>query len=225
MIEVNLLPESQSSRGGGKRSKKRGAKPSMGGLGLKGKGGNPWSTALMVAGIIIPLAAAFLWWSQRSEASSLQVRLDAATADSARLADLRVVSDSLTTRREQIRSRVALVEQLDRNRFVWPHLMDEVSRAVPNMAWLSSLRQTSPLPDLGVQIQGIAANPLAITEFVRNLQSSEYITDVRILGSQRQSLESGDTSIAAQAFTLSIRFTEPAGGSIRSEPIIANTGG
>jgi len=179
----------------------------------------------MLAGIVIPLAAAFLWWSQRAEASSLQTRLDGATADSARLADLRIVSDSLTARREEIRDRVALVEQLDRNRFVWPHILDEVSRAVPRMAWLSSLRQTAPLPDVGVQIQGVAANPLAITEFVRNLQASDYFTDVRILGSQRQSIESGDSSIAAQSFTLSVRFTEPARGSLRSEPIIANTGG
>ena len=226
MIEVNLLPESQSSRGGGKRSKKKGAKSSLGGgLGLKGKGGNPWSTALMLAAVVVPLAAGFLWWSQRAEASSLQTRLDGATADSSRLADLRSVSDSLTSRREEIRDRVALVEQLDQNRFTWPHIMDEVSRAVPRMAWLSSLRQTAPLPDVGVQIQGIAANPLAITEFVRNLQASDYLTDVRILGTQRQSLESGDASIAAQAFTLTVRFTEPAGGSIRAEPIISNTGG
>ncbi|MCG8466950.1 MAG: PilN domain-containing protein [Gemmatimonadetes bacterium] len=227
MIEVNLLPDSQGSRGGGKRAKKKGAGPSLGGgLGLAGKGGNPWSTALLLAGLVVPLAAGFLWWSQRSSAASLQTRLDSATADSARLAELRQVSDSLTARRTEIRDRVALVEQLDRNRFVWPHMMDEISRAVPRMAWLSSLRQTAPLPDVGVQIQGIAANPLAITEFVRNLEASDYITDVRILGSQRQGLEAdGDNTIAAQSFTLTARFAEPEGGAMRTEPIIANTGG
>ena len=133
------------------------------------------------------------------------------------------MSDSLTARREEIRGRVALVEQLDRNRFVWPHLMDEISRALPRLAWLNSLRQMSPLPDVGVQIQGIAANPLAITEFVRNLEASDYITDVRILGSQKQTLEGGQLSV--QAFTLTARFTEPPDGARRTQPIIANTGG
>lgn len=220
MIEVNLLPESQGSRGGGKRAKK-GKKPSLGGR-MDGKSGSPWSAAILAIGLIVPLGAGFLWWTQRSEAADLDGRLELATADSARLAELRVVSDSLTERRTEIRSRVALVEQLDRNRFVWPHLLDEISRAVPQLAWLNSLRQMSPLPDVSVQIQGIAANPLAITEFVRNLEASDYITDVRILGSQKQGLEDGRLSV--QAFTLTARFTEPPGGIRRTEPIIANTG-
>jgi len=186
------------------------------------KGRNPWTGALVVACVLVPAAGLFLWWTQRGERADLEVRLAAASADSARLADLRVVSDSLDRRRNEIRDRVALVEELDRNRFVWPHLIDEVSRALPSLAWLSNLRQIAPLPDVGIQIQGIAANPLAITEFVRNLEDSDYVTDVRILGSQQQTLNDGDLSV--QAFTLTARFTEPASGVRRTEPLIATTG-
>jgi len=217
MIEVNLLPEAQKSRGSSKRV--RASRPSLPG-GAKDR--NPWTASLLAALVIVPVAVLLLWWTQRGEARELDTRLEAATADSARLADLRQVSDSLNARRQEVRDRVALVEALDRNRFVWPHLMDEVSRAVPRLAWLSSLQQTAPMPDVAVQVQGIAANPLAITEFVRNLEASDYITDVRILGSQKQVLNDGELSV--QAFTLSLRFTEPAGGIRRTEPIIANTG-
>ncbi len=229
MIEVNLLPESQQSRGGGKRSRggkgsSRRSKSGLGGLGgLQGRSRDPWGMALILVGLAIPAGAGFLWWTQRTEAATLEGRFADATADSVRLAELRLVSDSLSARRQEIRDRVALVEQLDRNRFVWPHMMDEISRALPRLAWLSSLRQVTPLPDVGVQIQGIAANPLAITEFVRNLEASDYIRDVRILGSQKQSLDNGE--ITAQAFTLTVRFAEPAAGELRSEPIIATTGG
>jgi len=218
MIEVNLLPESQRSRG---KSKRR-SKSKSPGLAQTLKARNPWTGAVTLAAILVPVALGFLWFTQRSRSAELDLRLEAATADSARLADLRLVSDSLNARRTQIQDRVALVEQLDRNRFVWPHLMDEISRAVPQLAWLSSLRQTSPLPNVGLQIQGIAANPLAITEFVRNLEASDYITDVRILGSQKQTLENGELSV--QAFTLSARFTEPAAATKRTEPIISTTG-
>ncbi|MFV1988233.1 MAG: PilN domain-containing protein [Gemmatimonadota bacterium] len=217
MIEVNLLPESQKkSRGRSKRA------AGGGGIGQAFKGRNPWNGALTVACVVIPAAAAVIWWGQRTEAASFEARLEVATADSARLADLRLVSDSLSERRTQIRDRVALVEELDRNRFVWPHLLDEISRALPPVAWLSSLRRISPLPNVGVQIQGVAANPLAITEFVRNLEASDYVTDVRILGTQKQSLDDGELTV--QAFTLSARFTEPVGGLARTEPIIATTG-
>jgi len=217
MIEVNLLPESQKkSRGRSRRA------AGGGGIGQALKSRNPWNGALTVACIVVPVAAAVMWWGQRTEAASFDRRLEVATADSARLADLRLVSDSLSDRRTQIRDRVALVEELDRNRFVWPHLLDEISRALPQMAWLSSLRRTSPLPNVGVQIQGIAANPLAITEFVRNLEASDYVTDVRILGTKKQSLNDGQLTV--QAFTLSARFTEPVGGLTRTEPIISTTG-
>ena len=218
MIEVNLLPESQRSRG----KARRGSRAKSPGLGQSLKGRNPWTAALGLVVLVVPGALGFLWWNQRGLAAELDVRLEEATADSARLADLRLVSDSLNARRTQIQDRVALVEQLDRNRFVWPHLMDEISRAVPQLAWLASLRQMSPLPDVGLQIQGVAANPLAITEFVRNLEASDYITDVRILGSQKQTLEGGELSV--QAFTLSARYTEPPGGARRTEPIIVSTG-
>ena len=219
MIEVNLLPESERSR---KKAKRASGAGGGGGLGQMVKGRNPWTTALAVLAVSLPAAGAYAWWSQRTLAAELDTRLEVATADSARLADLRLVSDSLSQRRAEIRDRVALVEELDRNRFVWPHMMDEISRALPQLAWLSNLRQTAPLPSVGVQIQGIAANPLAITEFVRNLEASDYITDVRILGSQKQVLNEGDLSV--QAFTLTARFTEPMNAAARTEPIIETTG-
>ncbi len=216
MIEVNLLPEKQRPRGASKRSPR--AK-----IGFKGSGKDrdPWTTALIAAAVIVPGAIGVLWWGQNASAGDLETRLDEATADSARLADLRAVSDSLTARRQVIRERVALVEQLDRNRFVWPHLMDEVSRALPQLAWLTSLQQLTPVPDVSIQIQGIAANPLAITEFVRGLEASDYIAEVRILGSQKQTLEDGD--LVVQAFTLNARYSEPPGVR-RTEPIIPSTG-
>ena len=155
MIEVNLLPEAQKSRGGGRS--KRGA--GTGGLTQLSGGRNRWSLVLLIAAVLVPIAILVLWLGQRSEARGLEDRLEAATADSARLADLRAISDSLTERQQLIRERVALVERLDRNRFVWPHLMDEVSRAVPDIVWLVSLQQVNPLPNVTVQIQGMAANP------------------------------------------------------------------
>lgn len=216
MIEVNLLPDGQRQRKSGKRAPS--AKARFKGV---GRPRDPWGTALLVVAVLVPAMLLVLWWTQRSTANELQARLDVATADSARLAELRAVSDSLTARRELIRQRVALVEQLDRNRFVWPHLLDEVSRALPSLAWLTGLEQQAALPAASVRIQGMAANPLAITEFVRNLEASEYIAAVKILGSQQRELEGGD--LVVQAFTLDASYRAPAGAT-RAEPIVAITG-
>lgn len=216
MIEVNLLPDSQRSAA---RKRRKARRPSIGdsfrGVSL---GRDPWTTAVIAAGVVVTLGVLGLWLAQRAEASGLEDRLAEATADSARLADLRAISDSLTERRRMIRERITLIERLDRGRFIWPHLLDEISRALPQFAWITNLQQTSPIPNVAVQIQGMAANPLTITEFVRNLQASPYIDDVRIVGSQQQEIEDG---LTVQGFTLVATYAAPAEGAERTQPLVS----
>ena len=157
------------------------------------------------------LAIGGMWFAQRSDAAELEVRLEEAREDSTRLADLRVLSDSLIDRERQIRQRLELVRGLDEGRFVWPHLLDEISRALPEYTWLTAVRVETPLPELVVQLDGIAANPLAVTRFVRNLQSSDYVQQVRIMGSQQAQVE----NVAAQAFKLLVSYADPKGESSR----------
>ncbi|WP_419858041.1 PilN domain-containing protein [Candidatus Palauibacter irciniicola] len=194
MIEINLLPDSPRARQGFVTDETAGSVLRI----------DVWGVALLISALTILPGTAALWWLQRTEARELGARLEAVVADSARLAELRAASDSLTERSREIRERVALVEQLDRDRFAWPHLMDEISRALPPPAWLTSLRQLSAPPDLAVELQGVAGNPLAITEFVRGLGMSNHIADVKIIGSQQQGSDSDQGS--RQAFTLVLRF-------------------
>lgn len=201
MIEVNLLPDQQES-GARRRIRRPSVSSPFNRLSL---GGDPWLTGLLAALVIVPALVLTLWLVQRAEARGLEARLADATADSARLADLRAVSDSLTERRQLVQDRMALIERLDRDRYIWPRIMDEVSRALPELAWLTNLRQMSQAPEVNFQIQGLAGNPLVITDFVRGLEASPYIAEVRILGSQQQEIE----GLAVQAFTLVARFYQP----------------
>lgn len=216
MIEVNLHPE----RGGTRRGPRRRLPislptsfPKFGGGGGAG-GRDTWTILAIGLPVLAILVVGWLWFSQRSERSELEVRLEAAAEDSARLSDLRSLSDSLTARESRIARRLELVKSLDDGRFVWPHLLDEIGRAVPSYTWLTSLRQNAVEPQLQVQVDGLAANPLAITEFVRNLQDSPYVGEVRILGSQQELVE----NVAAQAFKLMIVYESPPPEVIRSEP-------
>ncbi|HWG34738.1 MAG TPA: PilN domain-containing protein, partial [Gemmatimonadaceae bacterium] len=38
---------------------------------------------------------------------------------------------------------VELIKSFDKNRYVWPHLMDEISRALPPYTWLTSVAQSN----------------------------------------------------------------------------------
>lgn len=211
MIEINLHPSGGEKKERRRRSLKL---PSPGRLGALRE--DPWRAAFVAALIVVPLAILSVWLLQRSRASDLQGRLEAATADSARLAELRVLSDSLNARRAAIRDRIQLVEQLDRGRFVWPHLMDELSRAVPNLAWLTAVKEMSGPPDVQVQLLGVAANPLIVTRFVHNLEASPYLTDVQIVSTQAQKIE----DLTAQSFVLSVGYRAPPPDSVQTEPLI-----
>ena len=200
MIEVNLHPE------GSKRRRRRLVRtPSWLKSTGSGDGRDPWLIAAVAIPALVLLVVGWLWMSQRGERGELDDRLVEAVEDSTRLSDLRALSDSLIARETQIRERLDLLQGLDDGRFVWPHLLDEVSRALPDYAWLTSIRQASAPPDLQVQLDGMAANPLAITAYVRRLQESPYVGDVRILGSQEQNLG----GFSAHSFKLIVRYAEP----------------
>jgi Tfp pilus assembly protein PilN len=203
VIEVNLHPTGGKTRKGARKKLSVPAWADRGRSG--GDGRDPWTVAAITAFVLAGLAVGGMWYAQRSDAAELEVRLDEAREDSTRLADLRVLSDSLIDRERQIRQRLELVRGLDEGRFVWPHLLDEISSALPQYTWLTAIRVATPLPDLTVQIDGVAANPLAVTRFVRNLQTSEFVTQVRIMGSQQAEVE----NVSAQAFKLLVSYQQP----------------
>jgi Tfp pilus assembly protein PilN len=157
--------------------------------------------AIVVPALVV-LIVGWLWFSTRSERSTLEDEIAVAVQDSTRLADLRALSDSLISQDALIQERLRLVRSLDGGRFVWPRMLDEISRALPAYTWLTLVRRDAPFPDMRIQVDGIAANPLAITRFVRNLQDSPYISQARIMGSQQQLIE----NVPAQAFQLMLTY-------------------
>jgi Tfp pilus assembly protein PilN len=202
MIEVNLHPEgSKRRRKGRKLPKAPGWLKSTG----TGDGRDRWSIAATAIPALVLLVVGWMWLSQRSDRGALDDRIVEAVEDSSRLSDLRALSDSLMAREAQISERLELLHGLDGGRFVWPRLLDEFSRALPDYAWLTSIREASALPDLQVQIDGMAANPLAVTAFVRSLQESPFVEQVRILGSQEQDLD----GFSAHTFKLIVGYSEP----------------
>lgn len=224
MIEVNLHPS-----GGRKRRKKGGGlsglsfeMPDFGDVRiLETFRTDPWNAAMIASFIVVPAAVIFLWLGQRSEAQALQQRLDQALADSAELAEQLALNDSLSERRAQIRSRVRVVRELDQNRYVWPHLLDEISAALPRDAWLDAVKQQAPLPNLQVQVMGIAGTPLVVTDYVRNLERSPYIGQVQIVGTSKQVQE----GVATQSFTLNVSYSRPGRGQPQRTALAGGGGG
>lgn len=219
MIEVNLHPDRERQERGGRLPDLEVGLPEWASPG--DLAADPWTTAAAVAALVFLLGAGGSWLRLESRAGTLDRRLEDALADSARLAELRALSDSLADRRELIRSRLRLVKDLDGNRFVWPHLMNELSRALPDVVWLTEIERTSPLPGLRVMVRGVAANALAITTYVRNLRDSPHIGSASIRGSSRRQVEGA----TAQSFVLQVAYARPPEAQVRTRPMAARGGG
>ena len=219
MLEVNLHPDRERKRRGGFD-----ADEILGSLSdlVPSPGGDPWSLALAVVALVVIGGTAGLWYLQSNRLSDLDSRIQSMAEDSARLADLQGIVDSLESRRTEIRERMSQVEDLDRGRYIWPHLLNELSRALPDAAWITSIDRTGVEPDVRVQVQGVAASPLVITQYVRGLREQQHVGDVEMGGSQRQQLEDGGYG---HSFQLTVTYRRPPPASIRTRPLVSSRAG
>ena len=48
---------------------------------------------------------------------------------------------------------IAVIRAIDGSRFVWPHILDEVSRALTPYTWLKSIAQTSAVSSLSPEVE------------------------------------------------------------------------
>ena len=142
MIEVNLLP-------GGK--KRRPQKGGGGGFGFLRKLSLPslgnFSDSYTIAAVVVGLGVLLTlgWWyvGLSSRQGDVRVELADALQDSTNYADLIERNASLEARRDSIAQKVEIIQEIDALRYVWPHLLDELARALPDYTWLTQVIQVS----------------------------------------------------------------------------------
>ena len=140
MIEVNLLPgaKKKARRGGGGPSLKIG--PMIAGIVAKVK--DPWLIAAVVTPIIMLIAVGFLFTTQRARASTLGAEEKKATDDSAHYASVMEDQRRAIAKRDSAQVQVAIIKSIDEDRLIWPHILDEVSRNLPEYTWITLLQVT-----------------------------------------------------------------------------------
>lgn len=132
MIEINLLPSGTPRRAASSRR-------APGGPSLPGLGADPRVAGLAGAAVLLALLGAYWFWTSGTSRGQLQAQVDAEAADSVRLERTIALMKTLDTRRDTIDRKMEVIRQVDTRRYVWPHLMDEVSRATPPFMWLTKL--------------------------------------------------------------------------------------
>jgi len=142
MIEINLLPggsgKKKSSRGGGGGS----AKSINIGATLRGllqKVSDPWLLSAIGAVVLAVAVVGGMYTWQEHKIGTLTERETQALEDSTRYAAVLKEKIRAEAKRDTLLRRMNLIRAIDEDRFIWPHVLDEVSKALPPYTWLSSL--------------------------------------------------------------------------------------
>jgi type IV pilus assembly protein PilN len=154
------------------------------------------------------LGVGWRWWSLRQASVRLDADIRAAQTEAERLRSVLEQVAEFDRRKALLQQRVALIEELRRGQNGPVHLLDEVSRSLPDRLWLTQLvHQNGDL-----RIEGRTTSLTALSDFVGNLEGSGYfVRPVEILDSQLEN-RPGQTD-PAQAdivrFTVKAQFALP----------------
>jgi Tfp pilus assembly protein PilN len=133
MIEINLLP------GAGKKRSSRAPALDLRALaaGAGARMGDRYLLITVALTVVAVLATAGLYFSQQHRAAALTLQEHNARQDSAHYAAAIADQISSEARRDTLLRQVNIIRSIDRDRYIWPHVMDEVSRALPRFTWLT----------------------------------------------------------------------------------------
>lgn len=229
MIEINLLPSA-------KKKKARGATTSggpkfdfgaaMGSVSARLR--DPW-LIFAVVGMVIGLAATGVQWvTQSRKEAALTEQLNVAVQDSARYASVLAQRRTAEAQRDSIQKQIAVIASLDGNRFVWPHVLDEISRALPTYTWLNTVAQTNPAataspeataagtaPPVAIRVIGYTVDVQALTIFMTQLEASPFLANVNLVVSELATVEGKQVT----EFTLTMQYSKPDPSVIRTVPL------
>ncbi len=139
--------------------------------------------------LILVLAVGFIAWRYLSlsrASRKLDDEIAAAQQETTRLHSIIQQVQQFEQRKAQLQQRVTLIEQLRKSQTGPVHMLDQVSRALPPMLWLTLIKQAGA----EISIEGKCTTLTGLSEFVSNLEASGYFKrSVEIVSTQVENLQ------------------------------------
>jgi Tfp pilus assembly protein PilN len=168
MIRINLVQEQKVKKGGG-APKVRAAPGALQAYLLLG---------LFVGGAALLCAAGWVWKS--GQIRDLDTRI---AADEKRKKDLQAIKvqvDAFQAKKTLLENKVNLIKQLKLEQKGPVHMLDEISKALPDFVWLTQLDETRGNVKLAGQSNGLTA----VAAFIEGLQRSGWFPTIDLVSSK-----------------------------------------
>ena len=236
MITVNLKP-GQKRKGAGTNPFK-GLLDNFRGLGSKVK--DPLLMAAVGGWICVVAGLGFIYLNTVRQLYSLEPRLEQARSENRRFKTFLADKRRQEMIRDSLLAQITVIRNVDGDRYIWPHLLDEVTKALPAYTWLVDMGPvTAPAvaqtpaagapktkadsvaaaaaaaaPVLTFQLNGRTIDIQAYTRFLRQLEASPWIENATPVSAQ--TVVEKDRPVTA--FTIRATFSRADSAYIRTAP-------
>jgi type IV pilus assembly protein PilN len=203
MIRINLLAAERD------RAKKKAV--TLGTVGQKLTIG--CSLILVLGG----LAIGWRYWTVNHDSKELDNEIAAAQQETTRLHSVIEQVQQFEQRKAQLQQRVVLIEQLRKGQTGPVHMLDQISRALPPMLWLTEVKQTGA----EIVIEGKCTSPIGVSDFVANLEASGYFKrSIDIVSTSTETMTQPQTEVIK--FSIKAVFQQPGDAKAPAAPATAH---
>lgn len=216
MITINLRPGQKRARAG------KGVPLAQRLRGLTAGIKEPLSLVSIGVWVLLVGWLGWTWFSTSRSLSALEPKFTQAVSEHRRykgfLAERRreeVIRDSLV-------SQIRTIRGVDGDRYIWPHILDEVSRALPPFTWLTEMKvlpqaldTLGNAPPTKIELTGRTVDIQGYTRFLRQLEDSPWLGNVQAMSAKTVV----DRERAVTEFIIQSTFTQADSSFIRTVPV------
>jgi len=223
MITINLRPGQKRKRAGnplkdvGERFRALGTRVR-----------DPLLLGAAAAWVIVAGFLAVSWFMTQRELSALEPRIEQARAEHTRFKTFLAQKRKQELIRDSLVAQIGVIRSVDGDRYVWPHILDEIARALPAYTWLTNVAveaatvvniadstADTTAPALQFRVEGRTVDMQAYTRFLRQLESSPWIEEVMAV--EAKTVVEKERPVTA--FTIRATFTRADSAYIRTVPL------
>jgi type IV pilus assembly protein PilN len=167
----------------------------------------PAAHRVTVGASVILLATMFGigWWfmALRNQSAEVDAAMVRAETEMQKLRGVLSQVQKFESRKAQLQQRVTLIEQLRQGQSTPVHVLDKISKSLPDRLWLSDLKQTGA----DFSISGFSTSMTGLSDFIANLEATRWFKrPVEIIDSQVQ----GDAKTGELVkFSIRATFADP----------------
>ncbi len=199
---------------------------------------DPWLIGAIAAWVLVGGGGALLFITDRARLAAADSRLETVRTEKRRYDIVIAQKRQAEKVRDSLLAEITVIHNIDADRYVWPHVLDQTTKALPPYTWITRVGAVGAVIQPGtsqaggppafapedstgatsvrVNIEGRTVDIQAYTTFLRQLAASPWFTDV--------TPASSETKIEADrpvtAFNVSVRYRVADSVYIRTVPLV-----